>query len=235
MDNITIPNHIAVIMDGNGRWAKKRLLPRTAGHLAGFERFVQLVENCHDLGVKYHTVYAFSTENTKRDKKEVSALFSLAARAITRYESKLMEKNIKGVVIGDIDMAGEKLAAAIRQSIQNLSGNTGMTLCIAFCYGGRREIINAVNKAIQSGETEITEETFSKYLYTSDIPDPDLIIRTSGKSGFPTSFYISRLTANFTLPTLYGRTLTKPNWKRQFRTIREENGDTAADTAGQNT
>jgi undecaprenyl diphosphate synthase len=181
MDNITIPNHIAVIMDGNGRWAKKRLLPRTAGHLAGFERFVQLVENCHDLGVKYLTVYAFSTENTKRDKKEVSALFSLAARAITRYESKLMEKNIKGVVIGDIDMAGEKLAAAIRQSIQNLSGNTGMTLCIAFCYGGRREIINAVNKAIQSGETEITEETFSKYLYTSDIPDPDLIIRTSGE------------------------------------------------------
>lgn len=181
MDNITIPNHIAVIMDGNGRWAKKRLLPRTAGHLAGFERFVQLVENCYDLGVKYLTVYAFSTENTKRDKKEVSALFSLAARAITRYESKLMEKNIKGVVIGDIDMAGEKLAAAIRQSIQNLSGNTGMTLCIAFCYGGRREIINAVNKAIQSGETEITEETFSKYLYTSDIPDPDLIIRTSGE------------------------------------------------------
>lgn len=181
MDNITIPNHIAVIMDGNGRWAKKRFLPRTAGHLAGFERFVQLVENCHDLGVKYLTVYAFSTENTKRDKKEVSALFSLAARAITRYESKLMEKNIKGVVIGDIDMAGEKLAAAIRQSIQNLSGNTGMTLCIAFCYGGRREIINAVNKAIQSGETEITEETFSKYLYTSDIPDPDLIIRTSGE------------------------------------------------------
>ena len=181
MDNITIPNHIAVIMDGNGRWAKKRLLPRTAGHLAGFERFVQLVESCHDLGVKYLTVYAFSTENTKRDKKEVSALFSLAARAITRYESKLMEKNIKGVVIGDIDMAGEKLDAAIRQSIQNLSGNTGMTLCIAFCYGGRREIINAVNKAIQSGETEITEETFSKYLYTSDIPDPDLIIRTSGE------------------------------------------------------
>lgn len=181
MDNIIIPGHIAVIMDGNGRWAKKRHLPRTAGHIAGFERFADLVANCSDLGVKYLTVYAFSTENAKRDPEEVSALFSLAAKAITMYESKLMKNNIRGVVLGDIDMAGEKLATEIRGCVSRLSQNTGMTLCIAFCYGGRKEIINAVNKAIQSGETEITEDTFKKYLYTSDIPDPDLIIRTSGE------------------------------------------------------
>ncbi|MGI6716455.1 MAG: polyprenyl diphosphate synthase [Eubacteriales bacterium] len=181
MDNIIIPGHIAVIMDGNGRWAKKRHLPRTAGHIAGFERFADLVANCRELGVKYLTVYAFSTENAKRDPEEVSALFSLAAKAITMYESKLMKNNIRGVVLGDIDMAGEKLATEIRGCVSRLSQNTGMTLCIAFCYGGRKEIINAVNKAIQSGETEITEDTFKKYLYTSDIPDPDLIIRTSGE------------------------------------------------------
>jgi undecaprenyl diphosphate synthase len=181
MDNIIIPGHIAVIMDGNGRWAKKRHLPRTAGHIAGFERFADLVANCRELGVKYLTVYAFSTENAKRDPEEVSALFSLAAKAITMYESKLMKNNIRGVVLGDIDMAGEKLATEIRGCVSRLSQNTGMTLCIAFCYGGRKEIINAVNKAIQSGETVITEDTFKKYLYTSDIPDPDLIIRTSGE------------------------------------------------------
>ena len=179
MDNIIIPGHIAVIMDGNGRWAKKRHLPRTAGHIAGFERFADLVANCRELGVKYLTVYAFSTENAKRDPEEVSALFSLAAKAITMYESKLMKNNIRGVVLGDIDMAGEKLATEIRGCVSRLSQNTGMTLCIAFCYGGRKEIINAVNKAIQSGETEITEDTFKKYLYTSDIHLT--LLSTSGK------------------------------------------------------
>jgi undecaprenyl diphosphate synthase len=181
MEGRTIPRHIAVIMDGNGRWAKKRLLPRTAGHIAGFNRFAELVENCNDLGVGYLTVYAFSTENASRDKDEVSALFSLAAKAITVYESKLMAHNIRGVVIGDIDMAGKELAAMIRGCEERLSGNTGMTICIAFCYGGRKEIISAINKAIANGETELTDESFSRYLYTSGIPDPDLIIRTSGE------------------------------------------------------
>ncbi|MDD4124836.1 MAG: polyprenyl diphosphate synthase [Eubacteriales bacterium] len=181
MEKRTIPNHIAVIMDGNGRWAKSRLLPRTAGHLAGFDKFVDLVKSCDDLGIKYLTVYAFSTENASRGSDEVSALFSLAAKAVGGYESKLMARNIRGVVVGDIDMAGEKLAETIRGCEERLASNTGMTLCIAFCYGGRKEIISAINKAIKNGEAELTEEAFSRYLYTAGIPDPDLIIRTSGE------------------------------------------------------
>lgn len=182
MDNDKhFPSHIAVIMDGNGRWASKRLLPRTAGHVAGFNVFVDLVTDCDDMGVKYLTVYAFSTENITRDAEEVSSLFSLASKAIDKYEAKLMQRNIRGVVLGDITLAGEKLQQKINSAVEHLSKNTGMTLCIAFCYGGRKEIIDAINKAISDGNTVFDEKMLEKYLYTANIPDPDLIIRTSGE------------------------------------------------------
>lgn len=177
----TVPEHIAVIMDGNGRWARARLLPRFAGHAAGLKRLAELVENCNEKGVKYLTVFAFSTENARREKEEVSALFSLAAKAIADYEAKLMARNIRGRVIGDIAMAGKNLAGLILESQKRLSQNTGMVLCIAFCYGGRREIADAVNKAIQSGVKSVTPQTFARYLYDPEMPDPDLIIRTSGE------------------------------------------------------
>ncbi len=176
-----VPNHIAVIMDGNGRWAAGRRLPRAAGHAAGFERFVELVRNAAVLGVNHLTVYAFSAENFSRGKREVSSLFSLAAKAITGYEDKLMEHNIKGVVIGDLTNAGEKLKKSIEKTVERLSKNTGMTLYIAFLYGGRQEILKAAEKAAASGEKTLTEDIFKKYLYSPDCPDPDLIIRSGGE------------------------------------------------------
>ena len=176
-----LPTHIAVIMDGNGRWAKKRLLPRTAGHKVGLDRLVDLVTNCNNIGIKYLTVYAFSTENLKREAGEVSALFDLAAKGIIEYEKRLMAKNCRLKILGDLSLAPETLANSMRGVEERLSGNTGLTLCIAFCYGGRQDIVNAVNRIIADGVREVDTESFKKYLYTADIPDPDLIIRTSGE------------------------------------------------------
>ncbi len=176
-----LPDHIAVIMDGNGRWARRRLLPRTAGHKVGFDRLVDLVTNCNALGIKYLTVYAFSTENLKRESGEVSALFDIAARGIADYEKRLMAKNVRLIVLGDLSLAPKDLADEMRGIQERLSRNTGLTFCIAFCYGGRQDIVNAVNRLIADGVKEVDTESFKKYLYTADIPDPDLIIRTSGE------------------------------------------------------
>ncbi len=176
-----LPEHIAVIMDGNGRWAKKRLLPRTAGHKVGFDRLVDLVTNCNELGIKYLTVYAFSTENLNRESGEVSALFEIAAKGILDYEKRLMAKNCRLRILGDLSLAPQSLADSMRGIQERLSGNTGLTFCIAFCYGGRQDIVNAVKRIIADGVTDIDTESFKKYLYTADIPDPDLIIRTSGE------------------------------------------------------
>ncbi|MBO7400560.1 MAG: di-trans,poly-cis-decaprenylcistransferase, partial [Clostridia bacterium] len=147
-DNQTLPAHIAVIMDGNGRWAGKRLLPRTAGHAAGLKRFAEIAEICSDIGVKYLTVYAFSTENINRSAEEVSGLFSLAYKAIDTYIEKLLKKNIRAKVIGDVSMIGDSLLQKIRAAEQKLKDCTGMTLCIAFCYGGRHELAQAANAAL---------------------------------------------------------------------------------------
>ena len=176
-----VPAHIAIIMDGNGRWANKRLLPRTAGHAAGLKRFAEMTEICSDLGVKYLTVYAFSTENINRAAEEVSALLSLASKAIDTYCGKLEEKNIRGVVIGDLSMVSPELAQKIKAAEARLAHCTGMTLCIAFCYGGRHELAQAANRALEAGEKRFDDETLGKYLYTAGIPDPDLLIRTGGE------------------------------------------------------
>lgn len=180
-ENAILPSHVAIIMDGNGRWANKRLLPRTAGHAAGLKRCADITAYCSDLGIKYLTVYAFSTENLKRDADEVSALFSLVSGAIDTYCERLRAKNIRGVVIGDLSMAGAEVAARIRRAEERLADCTGMTLCIAFCYGGRHEIAQAVNKAIAAGVTVFSDDTLEKYLYTAGMPDPDLLIRTGGE------------------------------------------------------
>ena len=176
-----VPAHIAIIMDGNGRWASKRLLPRTAGHAAGLKRFAEITGICSDLGVRYLTVYAFSTENINRSAEEVSALLSLASGAIDTYCGKLEEKNIRVKMIGDLSMVGEELAQKIRSAESRLAHCTGMTLCIAFCYGGRHELAQAANRAFEAGETQFDDETLGKYLYTAGIPDPDLLIRTGGE------------------------------------------------------
>ena len=176
---LNVPNHIAIIMDGNGRWAKGKNRPRVFGHKAGADTLRKIVKYCGNIGVKYLTVYAFSTENWKRSQEEVSALMTLFKTYINSEKKMLLENKVRFMVSGREEGVSESLLKAIRELEKETSKDYKMTLNIAFNYGGRAEIIDAIKKAREMGE-EITEENFSKFLY-NDIPDPELIIRTSGE------------------------------------------------------
>lgn len=187
IDTSKLPVHIAIIPDGNGRWAKKRGIPRTIGHKAGSERIKRIVKFCADLGIKYLTVYAFSTENWLRPKNEVDTLMALLLEYLKNAEKELSGSNVRIRVIGDINGLPDELQKEIPRVEKFTSVNTGLNLIIALNYGGRRELLYAVKnivKSVQIGEIkidEVNEETVSNNLYTKDIPDPDLIIRTSGE------------------------------------------------------
>lgn len=180
-EKATAPRHIAIIMDGNGRWAKKRMLPRSAGHKAGLDTFVDISDACNDMGIEYLTVYAFSTENWNRSPEEVSALMELMSRGIVKYEPEMVKRNVKLKLLGDLDRFEPVYREALLGVEERLSVNTGMTLCICLSYGGRQEIVHAVNKLLKEGKTEITAEDISNSLYSAGVPDPDLVIRTSGE------------------------------------------------------
>lgn len=175
-----VPKHIAIIMDGNGRWAKKRGFPRTFGHKEGAAALRKIITHAAEIGVKYLTVYAFSTENWKRSQEEVSALMFLFKSYIKNEEKNIMENNIRFMVSGRKENVSESLLEAIDKLQDKSKNNTGLTFNIAFNYGGRAEIIDAVNRILKSGKESVNEEEFSKYLY-NDIPDPELLIRTSGE------------------------------------------------------
>lgn len=180
---MNIPTHVAIIMDGNGRWAKKRLLPRVAGHAKGVKRVKEMVEHCSTLGIKYLTLFAFGRENWQRPKDEVSFLMNLLSEQITKEFYKLHEQNVKIRFVGDKTRLSVAIAEQIKD-IENLTcNNQKLHLNIALDYSGTFDIVQAVNKIIESKPTEeITEEIFSKYLLTYPDPNPDLLIRTSGES-----------------------------------------------------
>lgn len=181
-----IPAHIAIIMDGNGRWAKKRGLPRSMGHSEGAKVLEKILEVCEELGVKYLTAFAFSTENWSRPQKEVDYLMELLEEYIRKFNQK-KDSNIRVRVIGDISALSKSIQNEIINIEQNTKNNTGLQLNLAINYGGRDEINKAVEKILidyKEGKLEsekIDSDTFSKYLYTSEIPDPDLILRPSGE------------------------------------------------------
>ena len=177
---LNVPNHIAIIMDGNGRWAKNQNKPRVFGHKAGANTLRKLMEYCNKIGVTYLTVYAFSTENWKRSQEEVDALMFLFKSYIKSERENLLKNKIRFMVSGREEGVNPSLMEAIKELEEATSKDYEMTLNIAFNYGGRAEITDAVNKILKDGKTSITEEEFSKYLY-NDIPDPDLVIRTSGE------------------------------------------------------
>lgn len=176
----SLPQHIAVIMDGNGRWAERRGLPRLSGHKKGFEAFLDLVDNCNKIGIHYLTVYAFSTENWKRSSDEVSGLMSIMTMAMKKYISDLNERNIRCRVIGDMSFFSDSMRRAIAESTAKTAENTGMELAVAVSYGGRNELMRAVRKLCENG-LDITEDNISANLDTAGMPDPDLVIRTSGE------------------------------------------------------
>jgi undecaprenyl diphosphate synthase len=175
-----IPTHIAIIMDGNGRWAKERNLPRLQGHLAGVNAVRRVTEYCQEFNIRYLTLYAFSRENWDRPKEEVQGLMSLFSKVIREEINELKKNRIRVRFLGNIEeLPDDVKEAAI--SIQNGTKNSDkMELILAFNYSGRSEIIEAANKAIEKGE-KITEESFRDFLYLPDVPDPDLFIRTSGE------------------------------------------------------
>ncbi|MFN3872991.1 MAG: isoprenyl transferase [Ignavibacterium sp.] len=182
-----IPKHIAIIMDGNGRWAKKRGLPRVAGHKRGVDTVKDIVEACAEIGVKYLTLYTFSTENWKRPKEEVSTLMRLLLNSLRDRVDELCENDIRLTTIGDTDSLPYEVQKQLKADIERTKNNKKMILNLALSYSGRWEIIEAVkkiSKAVEKGDLkadEINEQLFSKFLTTKDLPDPDLVIRTSGE------------------------------------------------------
>ncbi len=172
-----IPKHVAVIMDGNGRWAKNRLLPRSAGHRAGMKRMISLSEHIFDCGVEWCTLYALSTENLNRPQEELDALFGLFREYFTKNVETLKEKKITLRVIGNLQLLPDDVREVIGRGEEETRGGARGTLVLAIAYGARQEILSAVNSAVRAG-MEVTEESFSALLSTEGIPDPDLLIRT---------------------------------------------------------
>lgn len=187
IDENNIPKHIAIIMDGNGRWAKERNLPRSIGHKAGAEAIRNIVKECSTLGVKYLTLYAFSTENWKRPKDEVSALMNLLVEFLKKEFKELDANNVVINSIGDITALPKKCETELTNAYERTKNNTGLVLNLALNYGGRVEIINAIKNLCDDvikgkvNKDNIDEKEFEKYLYTKSMPDPDIIIRPSGE------------------------------------------------------
>lgn len=187
IDYSRLPEHIAIIMDGNGRWARKRGLSRSVGHREGSNTLKKMVIFCEEIGIKHLTVYAFSTENWKRPKNEVDSLMSLLKEYLRNADKELSGKNVRINVIGDISRLSPEIQNLTKKVMKSTRHNTGMNLNIALNYGGRDEILKAVRciaKEVAAGKItadDIDEKTISDHLYTSGIPDPDLLIRTSGE------------------------------------------------------
>ncbi|MFQ5864314.1 MAG: isoprenyl transferase [bacterium] len=182
-----IPGHIAIIMDGNGRWARKKQLPRVEGHREGVNSVREVVKACGELKVKYLTLYTFSTENWNRPRSEVSALMRLLLKTIHSEVDELSKNNVRLMTIGKLEDLPRSARLGVLKAIDTLKNNTGLTVNLALSYSSRKEIVEAVRSVarnVQAGKIQaddVNEELFSKHLYTASIPDPDLLIRTSGE------------------------------------------------------
>ena len=227
-----LPVHIAVILDGNGRWAARRGLPRNAGHREGANTLKRVVKECNAIGIKYLTAFAFSTENWNRPRQEVNALMQLLLEFLQNAEKELAGTNIRITVIGDTDKLSEEIRNEIDRVVANTAANTGLNLVIALNYGSRCEIAAAaarIARDVREGRIEpedVDEELFSNYLYTSGIPDPDLVIRPSGEyrlsnfllwqSSYSEFWYSDILWPDFSKEHLYQAISDYQNRNRRF-------------------
>lgn len=178
-----LPTHVAIIMDGNGRWAQQRGLPRLAGHRAGTENVSRVIEAFSDEGIKFLTLYAFSTENWGRPQPEVNGLLQILAEMIDKETENLFRNGVRLMHLGRIEELSLELQKAVRRTVKRTESNTKINVCVAFNYGGRAEILDAVRRLLVEGieASQLDEEAFSQRLYTAGMPDPDLIIRTAGE------------------------------------------------------
>jgi undecaprenyl diphosphate synthase len=233
-----IPRHIAIIMDGNGRWAKERGMPRISGHSEGVERVRDTVRACAQLGVRYLTLYTFSTENWKRPKEEVSFLMRLLLKALENETDELQTNNVRIRMIGDSSALPQEVQNELLESIQKTKDNTGLTLILALNYSGRWDLTQAIRHIVrdvsagQLREQDVTDDLVGKYLSTAGIPDPDLLIRTSGEfrlSNFLlwqlayTEIYISsRFWPGFRRDELYAAIANYQQRERRFGMVSEQ-------------
>ena len=178
-----VPRHVAIVMDGNGRWAKKRFMPRIFGHKHGVDALVNTIQACANRGVEHLTVFAFSSENWKRPTEEVSGLMDLVLVAVSKYLAKLATEGVRIRIVGDRSQVSDKVRNAWERAESLTAQNTRITVWVAFNYGGRWDIVQACQRAIRDGvpADELTEERLSRYMVQHDAPDPDLFIRTGGE------------------------------------------------------
>jgi len=187
IDNQKLPRHIAIIMDGNGRWAEKHSLGRISGHKRGAKSVKLVVRACREMGIKYLTLYALSIENLLRPQEEVGALMDLLGKYLRSELQEMLDHDIRLITIGNIEAFKEPVKNTLKEAVEKTAHNKGMVLNLALSYGGRDEIIEAVKGILEDSlygkitRKDMTKELFSRYLYTADIPDPDLLIRTSGE------------------------------------------------------
>lgn len=203
IDVNNLPKHIAFIIDGNGRWAKKIGMPRTYGHKIGVDAVANTIENCLELGIKQVSFYCFSTENWNRPKQEIDTIFDLMREYIKKNADTYTQKGVKMYVSGDISKLPEDLICEIEKIVENTKNCTKMMVNICLNYGGRAEIIRAVNQIINDGVKEIDEQSFKNYLYTKDFSDPDLIVRTSGEQRISNFMLYQLAYSEFYFPTTY--------------------------------
>jgi len=176
-----IPNHVAIIMDGNGRWAKERGFERYIGHKLGIESVREIIGISKKIGIKYLTLYVFSKENWKRPKEEIKFLFNLLKKTLEEELERLKRNNIRVMVMGKIEDLKDNVKDFLEKCVNETKNSNGMNVIIAFNYSGRQEIIDGINKILKERKNIRSEKEFSKYLYLKDIPEPDLLIRTSGE------------------------------------------------------
>lgn len=219
IDNLRIPEHIAIIMDGNGRWAKKRLLPRKFGHRAGAEKLRQVVRWCADYKIKHLTVYAFSTENWQRSQDEVNSLMNLIIEFFGKYEDELRKEGVRLRFIGELSDLPQKSLEVVQRAERDSQERNRIILNIALSYGSRQEIVRACKlygEALQNGEMtsdQLTIENFSGFFYAADLPDPDLLIRPGGEQrisnfllwqlSYTELYFIDKLWPDFSEDDLY--------------------------------
>jgi len=217
IDSSTVPHHVAIIMDGNGRWAKQRGLPRIEGHRRGVEAVRQAIEGARDLGIKYLTLYAFSVENWRRPEDEVGALMNLLEYFLKRETATLIKNRVQLRTIGRTEMLPEFVRTELDRTIKATAGFGEHVLTLALNYGSRTEVIDAVRtcaEAVANGEIDsatLDWSTFSRHLYTRDLPDPDLVVRTSGETRVSNFLLLQAAYAEFVFLDLFWPDFTKAN------------------------
>ena len=223
MTESRIPNHIAIIMDGNGRWATKRGKPRLFGHRAGIESLKRTIFACLDFKIKVLSIFAFSTENWKRPKEEVDGIFNLVEEFTEDSFKPFMDNGVKIRTMGDLSKLPDKLKNLLLDLTEKTKHNENLILNIGINYGGRAEIVRAVNKVIESGAKECTEQDIINNLYTYDLPDPDLIIRASGENRISNFMLFQCAYSEFYFPKVHWPDFNKKQIQKAINAYQKRN------------